>query len=144
MDKRLRLLLDKYHLQLVYLPIEGKGYIVPTKGDIPDQLIVNSNLPDSEVPKVVLHEIGHYIHDDATVNNYLHDYCVRIKSESTANQFMIRELIKEYVDYGFDAERVNYINLAQNLGIKNYQDVEIELSKYFIKEKSPDTEDFKS
>ncbi|UTW39585.1 ImmA/IrrE family metallo-endopeptidase [Lactobacillus intestinalis] len=106
-------------------------------------MMVNSNLPDSEVPKVVLHEIGHYIHDDAMVNNYLHDYYVRIKSESTANQFMIRELIKEYVDYGFDAKRANYINLAKNLGVKNYQDVEIELSKYLMKD-SPDPEDSKS
>lgn len=105
--------------------------------------MVNSNLPDSEVPKVVLHEIGHYIHDDAMVNNYLHDYYVRIKSESTANQFMIWELIKEYVDYGFDAKRANYINLAKNLGVKNYQDVEIELSKYLMKD-SPDPEDSKS
>lgn len=47
------------------------------------------------------------------------------------------------MDYGFDAKRANYINLAKNLGVKNYQDVEIELSKYLMKD-SPDPEDSKS
>lgn len=129
MDSRLKDLLREHHLEVDYLPIEKQGYIIPTPPDCPDILAINENLSDEEAERVILHEIGHA--DDAfEVQDYRHNYTVRITSEDCANRFMIKQLVKKYVDLGYDVANTNWLDLAKSIGTEKYKMIRHELEKY--------------
>lgn len=96
MDSNLKRLLKRNYLGVAYLPIHGKGYLVRTKGNKKDYIIVNENLSDEETEKVILHEIGHYEHDKEVLGSYKHNLRSRAISEHEANKFMIHQEIKSY------------------------------------------------
>lgn len=130
MDSNLKELLKRNGLKVAYLPIDGKGYLVRTKGNKKDYIIVNKNLSDGETEKVILHEIGHYEHDNEVVGSYTHNLRSRDMCEHEANKFMIHQEIKSYINQGYDAININYVNLADSLGTKDYFQVKEELEKY--------------
>lgn len=142
MENHLKHLLKKYDLVIRYGPTHGEGYIVCTPDGYPNLLVVKENLTDEEAEKVILHEIGHAENDSDVIGDYKTDTRARGSSEHKANSFMISEKIKEYASLGYDIMNVNYINLADSLGTKDYLEVKQELAKYITKKSK--TSDCKS
>lgn len=132
MDERLNKMVKKHNAEVVFLPIEGNGYILRgTHGKL-NQIIVNSSLSDEMSEKVILHEIGHLEHDQAASKHYKSDYVARISCEHGANCFLIQEKVKQFVEQGYDVFDANYVDLATSLGTDDYTSVKNELSKYLI------------
>lgn len=141
MDSNLKKLLKRSNLGLAYLPIHGKGYLLRTKGDKKDYIIINESLSEEEIEKVVLHEIGHYEQDNEVMGSYKNNLRTRDISEHEANKFMLHQRIKNYLNNGYEPVNINYINLADSLGTKDYLEVKQELAKYITKK--PKTSDCK-
>ena len=92
-----------------------------------DYIIVNKNLSDEETERVILHEVGHYKHDNEVVGSYTHNLRSRDMCEHESNKFMIHQKIKNYLNKGYDLVTINYVNLADSLGTKDYFEVKEEL-----------------
>lgn len=130
MSYRIKQLLSKYHLTIIYKEMKSKGYIVRTPTIYPDFLFMKDGLSDEETEQISLHEIGHVEKDDETQHDYLKNYITRITCESSAKNFAIREQIKKYVDLGNDVCNANWLSIANYLGTQDYFLVQEELSKY--------------
>ena len=138
MDSKLKELLKENNLSLQLLPIEGKGFIMSSPTDDPkdpDVIVVNSNLSDEEMEKVVLHEVGHAKNDDVSCDDYKISYITRLISENGANDFLIKQKVKQFVALNNEPLDANYVNLADSIGIDDYMKVKEELAKYITKEK---------
>lgn len=133
MDSHLKRLLKKYNLKIQYGPTHGDGCIVETPDGYPDLLIVKEGLSDEQTEKVILHELGHAENDDKTQSDYKTNYTTRLHSECGANNFVVHEQIKKYVDLGNDVASANWLDLAKYIGTDNYWLVQEELLKYGIK-----------
>lgn len=133
MDSRINKLLKKHHLSLETADIHTDGCIVHTKGkEIPDIIVVKNSLSNDEIVNVILHEVGHAENDINVCGDYKKSYKTRVCSEHGANNFLIRERVKEYINMGYDAMTANYVNLAKGIGVTDFSRVKYELSKYFI------------
>ncbi len=130
MSDRIKDLLKKHHLKLVYKDIDSEGYIVHMTAPCPDFVFVKDGLSDEETEKVILHELGHAENDSDVIGDYKTDTRARSSSEHKANSFMISEKIKEYASLGYDIMNANYVNLADCLGTKDYWEVREQLAKY--------------
>ena len=89
-------------------------------------------MSDEETEKVILHELGHAEADDDTQKDYKDNPITRICCESGANNFVVHEQIKKYIDLGNDASSANWLNLAKYIGTDNYYLVQEELLKYGV------------
>lgn len=127
MDSYLDKLLKKYHLKVVYLPLDKDGYLVG------HEVLVRENSTDEQIEKVILHEIGHAKNDSSVVGDYNHIGSAHSCSECKANNFMVHEKIKQYVAMGNEPDEANYVNIAVSLGINNFDEVREELLKYIPK-----------
>ena len=132
MSDRIKDLLKKHHLKLVYKDIESEGYIVHMPAPCPDFVFVKDGLSDEETEKVILHELGHAEADDDTQKDYKDNPITRICCESGAKAFVVHEQIKKYVDLGNDVASANWLNLAKYIGTDNYYLVREELLKYSL------------
>ena len=73
--------------------LDNEGFYIPEKRTI----ILKSELSKNEQIKVLSHELGHIFNDDKVIGSY-NDYLVpRSKMESKANDFMLRELLENYI-----------------------------------------------
>lgn len=132
MSDRIKDLLNEHHLKLVYKDIESEGYIVHMTAPCPDFVFVKDGLSDEETERVILHELGHAETDDDTQKDYKDNPITRICCESGANNFVVHEQIKKYVDLGNDVASANWLNLAKYIGTDNYCLVQEELLKYGV------------
>ena len=77
--------------------------------------IVDNTANENEINKAVLHELGHSIKHTNIKELYNCAPVCRLKMEREANQFMVNELIDDYLqDSSIELESVNYINFANN------------------------------
>lgn len=130
MSSYLKQLLKTYHLDVVYKDIHGNGYIVRTPAGYPNLLFIRNGLTDEETENVILHEVGHAENDDHSSIDYKDNYSTRLTTEHGANNYLIEERIKQYVAYGNDIASSNYVDLANSLGVKDYDKVKNELKLY--------------
>lgn len=106
--------------------MDRKGYLV---GNV---VFVKESLSDSQIEKVILHEIGHAKNDPDVIGdktNCSADTC----RECGANRFMMEQKIKQYVAEGNEPDEANYANIAVSLGLSNLELVREELLKYVAK-----------
>lgn len=110
--------------------MDRKGYLV---GNV---VFVKESLSDSQIEKVILHEIGHAKNDPDVIgdkNNCSADTC----RECGANRFMMEQKIKQYVAEGNEPDEANYANIAVSLGLADFELVREELLKYIPIKKRP-------
>lgn len=73
--------------------LDNEGFYIPEKRTI----ILKSELSKNEQIKVLLHELGHIFNDDKVIGSYNGYLVPRSKMESKANDFMLRELLENYI-----------------------------------------------
>ena len=77
--------------------------------------IVDNTANEDEINKAVLHELGHLIKHTDIKELYNCTSVCRLKMEHEANQFMVDELIDDYLENGnIEPESVNYLNFAND------------------------------
>ena len=97
MNIRIKDLLRKYNATLIYNDdLHKKGFNVPINSTS-NIIVVNSDLTDEEIEQVILHELGHSANDDKVVGSYNNNLVPRSKMESKANDFMLKELLENYI-----------------------------------------------
>lgn len=130
MDSRLKELLNKYNLHIEYGDINDDGCIIHTPPKKKNLLIIKEGLSDEEAEKVILHEIGHAKNDDLTHKDYKYSYISRVLCEEGADEFLIEEKVKQFVNLNNEPTDANYITLAKSIGTDNYLKVKYELERY--------------
>nr|WP_321315954.1 ImmA/IrrE family metallo-endopeptidase [uncultured Ligilactobacillus sp.] len=78
-------------------------------------IIIDNTKSNNDIYKALLHELGHKIkHNEINVLYNSSPSC-RIKMEHEANEFMINELITQYLkDNYMDANNINYVDFAND------------------------------
>lgn len=77
--------------------------------------IVDNTASEKEISKAILHELGHLIKHTDIKELYNCTSVCRLKMEHEANQFMVNELVNDYLqDSNTDPESVNYVDFANN------------------------------
>lgn len=75
--------------------------------------IVDGTLSKLEINKAVLHEMGHATNHKDENSLYSSTTSSRLKMEHEADEFMVKELVDEYLSQsGIDAKDINYQNFA--------------------------------
>ena len=97
MNIRIKDLLRKYNATLVYNDdLHKKGFNIPINSTS-NIIVVNSDLTNEEIEQVILHEFVHSANDDKVIGSYNGYLVPRSKMESKANDFMLRELLENYI-----------------------------------------------
>ena len=77
--------------------------------------IVDNTANENEINKAVLHELGHLIKHTNIKELYNCAPVCRLKMEHEANQFMVDELVDDYLENSnVEPETVNYIDFAND------------------------------
>ncbi|TYC48849.1 hypothetical protein ESZ50_06200 [Weissella muntiaci] len=92
-------------------PIASKGFYLPNAKMISPvgALFVQSDLSESEIENVVLHELGHKI--DGDILTRLSAPQLHIINESKANRFMIHKKASEWIN-GFEGNYPNSLDVV--------------------------------
>lgn len=85
-------------------------------------IFVNETLPEEEQKRVVLHELGHFPQKDYV--QLYHNFVQRSKMEAEANNFMVTNIVKEYIEKNdLELEQLNPVKLLEWTGLDtNYQE----------------------
>lgn len=114
MEKTIYELCDEYNVELCFFDhpeIEDDGFF-----DLERKIIfVRKGLPEHIQKQIVLHELGHRNHSPEL-------YKINpIKHENEADRFMIRELLKDYInEYGI--EHFNWLQFANAYNLNSTTD----------------------
>ncbi|QLL77745.1 ImmA/IrrE family metallo-endopeptidase [Ligilactobacillus saerimneri] len=111
-DHRIDDLLKENNITVAFLDdLDSKGLYIPEKKTI----ILKSELSKEEQILVLLHELGHILHDDDVPGSYV-DYRVpHSKMEHQANIFMLRELLHQYIlTNNADPEDINCVAFLES------------------------------
>lgn len=79
-------------------------------------IFINENLSEDEMKLVILHEIKHVI-DHVDYSNLYKETITRMKMEAEANDYMIRQIIKEHDDI------YNYTQIVESFRISMGNDI---------------------
>lgn len=92
-------------------PIASKGLYLPNAKIISPvgALFVQSDLPESEIENVILHELGHKI--DGDILTRLSAPQLHIINESKANRYMIHKKASEWIN-GFEGNYPNSLDVV--------------------------------
>lgn len=93
-------------------------------------LLLKQDLSEHEENIVARHELGHFFFDDDVCGDYSKDTIARQKMEHNADDYVICEMVTQYVLDGNDVETNNYITLAYQIGTDNFNRVKKESLKY--------------
>lgn len=131
LDSDLLRILKKNNIKVNYLDLPTKPgcLIVDQIGQL--RLLLKSDLTEHEENIVARHELGHFFFDDDVCGDYSKDTIARQKMEHNADDYVIREMVAQYVLDGNDVETTNYVTLAYQIGTDNFNRVKKELLKYF-------------
>lgn len=100
-------------VKLLYsnLPLDTVASYIPKF----NLFIVDNTASEEEINKAVLHELGHLIKHTNIKELYNCAPVCRLKMEHEANQFMVNELVNDFLqDSNADPESVNYVDFANN------------------------------
>ncbi|EOB3454951.1 ImmA/IrrE family metallo-endopeptidase [Enterococcus hirae] len=108
--------LSENGIEIIITDIDSKGFYLPEYKTI----FVNQNLSEMEQRKVILHEARHALNHNELTTLY-QQAVFHSKMEYEANKFMIRKLLKEYVQNSFaHLSEFNYMTFMQIYGIDLY------------------------
>ena len=125
MDNYLRQLIKDAGLSYIFVDdLHGDGYLVG------NTIMINSSLSDDRIEQVIYHELEHQNDDCTTCRDYKREYTVRMVSENRAQASMINRMITKYINFGYSLLDLNYVDFANQLGIKDIDLVKHELMKY--------------
>lgn len=93
-------------------------------------VIVDNTVNDKDIEKALLHELGHKIKHNQSNILYNCAPSYRLKMEHEANEFMIDELVSDYLaNNDVDPKNVNYANFANNNKLSDTSTVKKALNK---------------
>lgn len=76
-------------------------------------VIVDNTANNEDIEKALLHELGHKIKHENVKELYHSAPSTHIKMEHEANEFMVNELVSEYINSNYaDASTINFSNFA--------------------------------
>ncbi len=108
--------LSENGIEVILADIDSKGFYLPEYKTI----FLNQNLSEMEQRKVLLHEARHALDHNELVSLY-QQAVFHSKMEYEANKFMIKKLLKEYVQNSFvHLSEFNYMTFMQIYGIDLY------------------------
>ena len=105
-------LLKENNITVAFLDdLDSKGLYIPERKTI----ILKSELSKEEQILVLLHELGHILHDDDVPGSYVDYHVPRSKMEYQANDFMLRELLHQYIlTNNADPEDINCVAFLES------------------------------
>ena len=105
-------LLKENNITVAFLDdLDSKGLYIPEKRTI----ILKSELSSEEQTLVLLHELGHILHDGDIPGSYAGYSVPHSKMEYQANDFMLRELLHKYVlTTGEDPADINCVAFLES------------------------------
>lgn len=86
----LRKKLDKFGIRLEFIEMESKGCYISELST----MFINEKLTDEEMQRVIYHELKHALDHSEYIVLYRKS-TPHIKMEAEANDYMIREIVKE-------------------------------------------------
>lgn len=99
-------------INLAFFPLNKRGYASLDK----QMIFVNEALSEEEQKRVVLHELGHFPQKDYV--QLYHNFVQRSKMEAEANEFMVTNVVKEYIEKNdLELEQLNPVKLLEWTGL---------------------------
>lgn len=79
-----------------------------------DLIIIDYSLNDLDKRYALLHELGHVAKNKGEYSIYSQTKTARLKMERQANEFMVNEILDEYIaTTGVEPIDINYLNFAK-------------------------------
>lgn len=92
--------------------------------------IIDNTANEEDIKKALLHELGHKINHENIKELYNSAPSTHIKMEHEADEFMINELVSEYISCnGTDASTINFSNFATNNHLSDINTVKKAIKK---------------
>ena len=86
-----------------------------------DLIIIDYSLSDADKRYALLHELGHAAKNKGEYSIYNKTKTARYKIEHQANEFMINEILNEYIaTTGLEPADINYLNFAKENSLSDY------------------------
>lgn len=116
--KQMIIALRSEGIEIKFFPLSDSGYALLEN----DMIFVNEALSEEEQKRVVLHELGHFPQKDYV--QLYHNFVQRSKMEAEANNFMVTNIVKEYIEKNdLELEQLNPVKLLEWTGLDtNYQE----------------------
>lgn len=125
MDFFLRQLIKEAGFNYIFVDdLHGDGYLVG------NTIVIKNGLSDEKIEQVIYHELEHRNDTQVICEDYKHDYKVRIVSENNAQTYMIDRMLLKYLKFGYELSTLNYVDFANQIGVKDIGMVKRELLKY--------------
>lgn len=92
--------------------------------------IIDNTAKSEEIKKALLHELGHKIKHENVKELYHSAPSTHIKMEHEANEFMVNELVSEYINSNYaDESTINFSDFATNNHLSDINTVKKAIKK---------------